>query len=140
MAAGGVDFVEANAESLPFEDASFDGYTIAFGIRNVPRIERALAEAHRVLRPGGRFCCLEFSTVDVPGLDRFYEAWSFNAIPLIGRVVTGDADSYRYLIESIRKFPSPEAFAGTIRHAGFQRVGFDLMTGGVVALHHGWKI
>ena len=136
----GVDFLEANAEVLPFEGNTFDGYTIAFGIRNVPRIERALAEAHRVLKPGGRFCCLEFSEVDVPGLEQFYEAWSFNAIPAIGRVVTGDADSYQYLIESIRKFPGPDAFANTIRAAGFERVGFERMTGGIVALHHGWKL
>ena len=136
----GLDFVEANAEALPFAANTFDGYTIAFGIRNVPRIERALAEAHRVLKPGGRFACLEFSTVDVPGLEQFYEAWSFNVIPVIGRVVTGDADSYQYLIESIRKFPGPDAFAATIRGAGFERVGHDMLTGGIVALHHGWKL
>ena len=135
-----VDFVEANAEALPFPDATFDAYTIAFGIRNVPRIEKGLAEAYRVLKPGGRFVCLEFSDVDVPGLEQFYEAWSFNVIPVIGRVVTGDADSYRYLIESIRRFPDQESFADTVREAGFERVGYDNLTGGVVAIHHGWKL
>ena len=104
------DFVEANAEELPFPDESFDAYTIAFGIRNVPRIDVALAEAFRVLKPGGRFLCLEFSDVDMPLLDRAYEAWSFNAIPRIGKAVTGDAEPYSYLVESIRKFPDQKAF------------------------------
>ena len=135
-----VDFVEANAERLPFADETFDCYTIAFGIRNVPRIDRALAEARRVLKRGGRFLCLEFSAVDVPGLDRFYDAWSLHAIPRIGQAVTGDGDSYRYLVESIRKFPDQRAFASTIREAGFDRVDHTDMTGGVVALHSGWKL
>ena len=135
-----VDFVEANAEKLPFEDATFDCYTIAFGIRNVPRIPLALGEARRVLKPGGRFLCLEFSDVDVPLLERFYEQWSFRVIPRIGRVVTGDSDSYRYLVESIRKFPDQETFAATIREAGFERVDYTNLTGGVVAIHSGWKI
>ena len=135
-----IDFIEANAEKLPLPDKSFDAVTIAFGIRNVPRIEAALAEAHRVLKIGGRFLCLEFSSVDVPGLDRLYDLYSFNVIPTVGRVVTGDAEAYRYLVESIRKFPRPEKFAGRIRDAGFRRVSFQPMTGGVVALHSGWRL
>ena len=114
-----VSFVEGNAEALAFPNGAFDGYTIAFGIRNVPRIDVALGEAFRVLRPGGRFLCLEFSTVDVPGLDRIYDLFSFKVIPPLGRAVTGDAESYRYLVESIRKFPRPNAFADMIRAAGF---------------------
>ncbi|RVC98570.1 bifunctional demethylmenaquinone methyltransferase/2-methoxy-6-polyprenyl-1,4-benzoquinol methylase UbiE, partial [Mesorhizobium sp. M2A.F.Ca.ET.029.05.1.1] len=103
--AANTDFVEANAEELPFESETFDAYTIAFGIRNVPRIEVALAEAYRVLKRGGRFLCLEFSEVEMPLLDKAYEAWSFNAIPRIGKAVTGDGEPYSYLVESIRKFP-----------------------------------
>jgi demethylmenaquinone methyltransferase / 2-methoxy-6-polyprenyl-1,4-benzoquinol methylase len=135
-----VAFVEGNAEALPFPDRSFDAYTIAFGIRNVPRIEAALAEAHRVLKIGGHFACLEFSTVDVPGLDKLYDLYSFNVIPALGRAVTGDAESYRYLVESIRKFPRPQIFADMIRTAGFGRVQFTPMTGGIVALHSGWRL
>jgi demethylmenaquinone methyltransferase/2-methoxy-6-polyprenyl-1,4-benzoquinol methylase len=135
-----VDFVEGNAEALPFPDRSFDAYTIAFGIRNVPRIQDALNEAFRVLRPGGHFLCLEFSSVDVPGLDRIYDLYSFNVIPAVGRAVTGDADAYRYLVESIRKFPKPDAFSAMIRAAGFARVSCRRMTGGVVALHSGWRL
>jgi demethylmenaquinone methyltransferase/2-methoxy-6-polyprenyl-1,4-benzoquinol methylase len=137
---GRIDFVEANAEALPFAPESFDAYTIAFGIRNVPRIEAALAEAHRVLRPGGHFLCLEFSKVDVPGLDRIYDAYSFNVIPRLGAVVTGDAESYRYLVESIRRFPAPAAFARMIESAGFQRVSYRLYTAGVVAVHSAWTV
>ena len=135
-----VAFVEGNAEALAFPDRAFDGYTIAFGIRNVPRIDLALGEAFRVLRPGGRFLCLEFSTVDVPGLDRLYDLFSFNVIPELGRVVTGDAESYRYLVESIRKFPRPNAFAEMIRAAGFSRVNWRVLSGGIVALHSGWRL
>ncbi|RUM98499.1 bifunctional demethylmenaquinone methyltransferase/2-methoxy-6-polyprenyl-1,4-benzoquinol methylase UbiE [Pseudaminobacter arsenicus] len=138
--ADNTDFVEANAEELPFADNTFDAYTIAFGIRNVPRIETALAEALRVLKPGGRFLCLEFSEVDMPMLDRVYEAWSFNAIPRIGQVVTGDGEPYSYLVESIRKFPNQENFAAMIRHAGFGRVTFRNYSGGIAALHSGWKL
>ncbi len=134
------DFIEANAEDLPFADETFDAYTIAFGIRNVPRIERALAEAFRVLKPGGRFLCLEFSDVDLPLLDRVYEAWSFNAIPRIGKMVTGDAEPYSYLVESIRKFPNQARFAEMIGNAGFERVDFRNYTGGIAALHSGWKL
>ncbi len=135
-----VTFVEGNAEALTFPDRSFDAYTIAFGIRNVPRIDAALREAYRVLKPGGRFLCLEFSHVDMPGLDRIYELYSFNVIPAMGRAVTGDAESYRYLVESIRQFPRPEAFADMIRTAGFSRVTWQSMSGGIVALHSGWRL
>jgi demethylmenaquinone methyltransferase/2-methoxy-6-polyprenyl-1,4-benzoquinol methylase len=135
-----IEFVEANAEALPVPDRSFDAVTIAFGIRNVPRIEVALREIHRVLRIGGHFLCLEFSSVDLPGLDRLYDAYSFNVIPALGRAVTGDAESYRYLVESIRKFPRPEKFADMIRAASFRRVSHQSMTGGVVALHSGWRL
>ena len=133
-------FIEGNAEALPFADRSFDAATIAFGIRNVPRIEIALAEAFRVLKIGGRFLCLEFSAADVPGLDRLYELYSFNLIPALGRAVVGDDESYRYLVESIRRFPRPEDFAAMLRAAGFARVSFQLMTGGIVALHSGWRL
>jgi demethylmenaquinone methyltransferase / 2-methoxy-6-polyprenyl-1,4-benzoquinol methylase len=135
-----IDFVEANAEELPFGDKSYDGYTIAFGIRNVPRIERALEEAYRVLKTGGRFLCLEFSKVDIPGLDRIYDLYSFNVIPRMGKAVTGDAESYQYLVESIRRFPPPGLFAQMIEDAGFKRVTYTPMTGGVVCLHSAWKI
>jgi demethylmenaquinone methyltransferase/2-methoxy-6-polyprenyl-1,4-benzoquinol methylase len=134
-----VSFVEGNAESLPFPDRAFDAYTIAFALRNVPRIEMALAEAFRVLKPGGRFLCLEFSQVDVPGLDRLYDAYSFNLIPRIGELVVGDGAPYRYLVESIRKFPTRAALADLLREAGFARVSATPMTGGVVALHSAWK-
>jgi demethylmenaquinone methyltransferase/2-methoxy-6-polyprenyl-1,4-benzoquinol methylase len=135
-----VTFVEGNAEALPFPDRAFDAATIAFGIRNVPRIDRALAEAHRVLKHGGHFLCLEFSAVDVPGLDAIYEAYSFNVIPALGRAVAGDAEAYRYLVESIRRFPRPEAFAGMMRAAGFGRVSYQRISGGIVALHSGWRL
>jgi demethylmenaquinone methyltransferase/2-methoxy-6-polyprenyl-1,4-benzoquinol methylase len=135
-----VTFVEGNAEALPFPDASFDAVTIAFGIRNVPRIPLALKEAHRALKLGGHFLCLEFSAVDVPGFDAIYDAYSFNVIPAIGRAVTGDAEAYRYLVESIRRFPRPDAFAGMMREAGFGRVSFERMSGGIVALHSGWRL
>jgi demethylmenaquinone methyltransferase/2-methoxy-6-polyprenyl-1,4-benzoquinol methylase len=135
-----IAFVEGNAEALPFPDASYDAVTIAFGIRNVPRIEAALTEAYRVLRVGGRFLCLEFSTVDVPGLDALYDFYSFNVIPALGRAVTQDAEAYRYLVESIRRFPRPDAFADMMRAAGFRRVSFQRMTGGIVALHSGWRL
>jgi len=137
---GHLKFVEANAEELPFPDKSFDAYTIAFGIRNVPRIERALAEAYRVLKRGGRFLCLEFSSVNLPGLDKIYEAYSFTAIPAMGKAVTGDGHPYRYLVESIRKFPHPEVFRDMIEDAGFKRASYTRLTGGVVAIHSGWKL
>jgi demethylmenaquinone methyltransferase/2-methoxy-6-polyprenyl-1,4-benzoquinol methylase len=135
-----VSFVEGNAEALPLPDRSQDAYSIAFGIRNVPRVERALAEAHRVLKIGGHFVCLEFSSVDVPVLGAIYDAYSFNVIPTLGRVVAGDAEAYRYLVESIRRFPRPSVFAGMIEAAGFRRVSFRPMSGGIVALHSGWRL
>ena len=135
-----VSFEQGNAEELPYPDRSFDCVTIAFGIRNVPRIERALAEAYRVLKIGGRFLCLEFSSVDLPGLDKLYELYSFQVIPRVGEAVTGDREAYQYLVESIRKFPKPKAFTQMIEAAGFRRVSFKAMTGGVVALHSGWKL
>jgi demethylmenaquinone methyltransferase/2-methoxy-6-polyprenyl-1,4-benzoquinol methylase len=135
-----VSFVEGNAEELAFPGNTFDAYTIAFGIRNVPRIDRAMSEAFRVLRPGGRFLCLEFSTVDTPGLDRIYDLFSFKVIPPLGRAVTGDAESYQYLVESIRKFQRPAAFAEMIGAAGFSRVGWQSFSGGIVALHSGWRL
>jgi demethylmenaquinone methyltransferase/2-methoxy-6-polyprenyl-1,4-benzoquinol methylase len=133
-------FVEANAEDLPLPDNEFDAYTIAFGIRNVPRIEKALSEAYRTLKRGGQFLCLEFSHVEAPLLAKIYESYSFSMIPLMGRLVTGEAEPYRYLVESIRQFPPAEEFAAMIENAGFQRVSFTRLTGGVVAIHSGWKL
>jgi len=135
-----IAFHEANAEALPFEDASFHAITIAFGIRNMPRIEAALAEAFRVLKRGGRFLCLEFSEVDTPMLDRVYDLYSFRVIPTLGRAVAGDADAYRYLVESIRKFPNQERFADMVRAAGFGRVSVRNFSGGIAALTSGWKL
>lgn len=137
---GVVTFEQGNAEELAYPDRSFDCVTIAFGIRNVPRIDWAIAQAHRVLKLGGRFLCLEFSSVDVPGLDALYELYSFQVIPRIGDAVAGDRDAYQYLVESIRKFPKPKLFATMIEASGFRRVSFTPMTGGVVALHSGWRL
>jgi demethylmenaquinone methyltransferase/2-methoxy-6-polyprenyl-1,4-benzoquinol methylase len=137
---GRVEFVQGNAEALPFPDRSFEAVTIAFGIRNVPRIDVALAEARRVLRIGGRFLCLEFSRVDVPGLERAYAAYSDAVIPRLGRLVAGDEESYRYLVESIRRFPDAETFAGMLRTAGFERVSATPFSGGIAALHGGWRL
>jgi demethylmenaquinone methyltransferase/2-methoxy-6-polyprenyl-1,4-benzoquinol methylase len=135
-----LDFVEADAQALPFEDNSFDAYTIAFGIRNVPRVDKALSEAYRVLKRGGKFLCLEFSEVDLPGLEQIYEQWSMRVIPEIGQLVAGDRDSYQYLVESIRRFPDQKNFAGMISAAGFSRVGYVNYSGGIAALHSGWKL
>jgi demethylmenaquinone methyltransferase / 2-methoxy-6-polyprenyl-1,4-benzoquinol methylase len=135
-----VMFREANAEALPFPDGGFDAVTIAFGIRNVPKIDQALAESFRVLKPGGRFLCLEFSAVDVAVLDRVYEFYSFNIIPMIGGWVVGDKEPYRYLVESIRKFPNQARFAAMIERAGFAKIAVRNLTGGIAALHSGWKL
>jgi demethylmenaquinone methyltransferase/2-methoxy-6-polyprenyl-1,4-benzoquinol methylase len=136
----GLKWQVENAENLSFEDKSFDAYTIVFGIRNVSDIPAALAEAYRVLKRGGRFYCMEFSVSDWPGFARAYETWAENAIPKIGRAVTGDEASYRYLVESIRRFPRPPAFVRMIEDAGFVRCGAEPILGGLVAIHHGWKI
>lgn len=135
-----IAFVCGNAENLPFTSGSADAYTIAFGIRNVTHIDRALSEAYRTLRPGGRFLCLEFSRVDVPILEQLYELWSFKAIPAIGEAVARDRAAYEYLVESIRRFPPQQAFAKMIEKAGFERVTFRNLTGGIAAMHSGWKI
>jgi demethylmenaquinone methyltransferase/2-methoxy-6-polyprenyl-1,4-benzoquinol methylase len=129
-----------NAESLSFADASFDAYTIVFGIRNVTDIPAALKEAHRVLKRGGRFYCMEFSSSDWPGFSSLYDRWAERVIPRIGKAVAGDEDSYRYLVESIRRFPKPEAFRQMIADAGFVRAAAEPMLGGLVSIHSGWKI
>ncbi|MDQ0314651.1 bifunctional demethylmenaquinone methyltransferase/2-methoxy-6-polyprenyl-1,4-benzoquinol methylase UbiE [Amorphus orientalis] len=133
-------FVQANAEMLPFADRSHDAYTIAFGIRNVPDRAAALAEAYRVLPRGGRFMCLEFAPVDLPVLQQVYDTYSFRVIPPLGRAVTGDEQPYQYLVESIRTFPIPERFAFEIEEAGFSRVTFRLLSGGIAAIHSGFKV
>ena len=138
--ASGLEWQVENAEKLSFADGTFDAYTIVFGIRNVSDIAAALAEAHRVLKRGGRFFCMEFSVSDWPGFSSIYEAWADRAIPKIGKAVTGDEASYRYLVESIRRFPRPNAFTRMIEAAGFVRAGAEPMLGGLVTIHHGWKI
>jgi len=132
--------VAGDAMALPFPDASFDVYTISFGIRNVTRIDAALSEAFRVLRRGGRLMVLEFSQLPDPGLQKAYDLYSFNVIPRMGQAVTGDRDSYQYLVESIRRFPDQESFAAMIRAAGFGQVKYRNLTMGVAALHSGWKL
>ena len=129
-----------DAERLPFAEGSADACTIAFGIRNVTHIERALDEMYRVLKPGGRFLCLEFSHVEIPGLDALYDAYSFNVIPRLGKLVAGDADAYRYLVESIRRFPTREKFAAMMGAAGFGQVRVRTLSGGIAALHSGWRL
>ena len=135
----GLAWAEENAEVLSFASASFDAYTIAFGIRNVTDIPAALREAHRVLKFGGRFFCLEFSTTEWPGFGEVYDAYSHKVVPKIGQAVAGDAESYRYLIESIRRFPPMPAFKAMIEAAGFARVSVTPILGGLVAIHSGWK-
>ena len=135
-----LDWIVGDAMALPFDDAEFDVYTISFGIRNVTRIADALAEAFRVLKPGGRLVVLEFSQLPNSGLQKLYDLYSFNVIPRMGQAIAGDRDSYQYLVESIRRFPDQETFAGMIRDAGFEQVRFRNLTMGVAALHSGWKI
>ncbi|WP_066776052.1 class I SAM-dependent methyltransferase [Sphingomonas sp. CCH5-D11] len=136
----GLVWTEANAEVLTFPDRFFDAYTIAFGIRNVTDIPAALREAHRVLRRGGRFFCLEFSTTTWPGFKELYDAYSHRLVPRLGQLLADDADSYRYLIESIRRFPDMPKFEGMIREAGFVQTKVEPLLGGLVAIHSGWKI
>ena len=136
----GLVWTEANAETLTFPDRFFDAYTIAFGIRNVTDIPKALREAHRVLRRGGRFYCLEFSTTLWPGFGDVYDAYSHKVVPKLGQLLAGDPESYRYLIESIRRFPDMEKFKGMIAEAGFVQTKVEPMLGGLVAIHSGWKI
>lgn len=132
-------FLCGNAEALPLEDMSVDYYTIAFGIRNVTRIQKALEEAHRVLRPGGRFLCLEFTPNQSAWLQKAYDLYSFHFIPKIGAMVTGNEEAYQYLVESIRMFPEQEIFKSMIEEAGFINVSYRNLTGGIVAIHSGWK-
>jgi demethylmenaquinone methyltransferase/2-methoxy-6-polyprenyl-1,4-benzoquinol methylase len=137
---GQVDFITGTAEALPVADQSADYVTIAFGIRNVTHRDRALAEAYRVLKPGGRFVCLEFSHMPLKLAQKFYDAYSFNVIPPMGKAITGDASAYQYLIESIRQFPKAEAFLEEVAAAGFARCQFQRLNGGIAALHSGWRI
>ena len=136
----GLAWTTGDAEDLPFPDRSFHGYTIAFGLRNVTDIDKALREAHRVLKPGGRFYCLEFSKVTSRPVARIYDAYSERALPFFGRLLAKDAESYRYLHESIRRFPVQRELAGRMRGAGFGNVAWRNMTMGVVALHSGWRV
>ena len=136
----GIDWLCGDAEALPFASQDFDGYTIAFGLRNVTDIDRALAEARRVLRPGGRFLCLEFSRVVVPLLDQLYERYSFIVVPWLGALVTGSREAYQYLVESIRRFPPQQALAERIERAGLGRVCVRNLSGGIAALHSAWRL
>ena len=135
-----IAWVCGDAECLPFPDRRFDAVTIAFGIRNVTRIDRALAEIYRVLVPGGRFLCLEFSRMTTPLLEPLYDAWSFAVVPLLGRLVAGDEASYRYLVESIRRFPDQESFARLLTRTGFARVSWRNLSAGIAAIHSGWRL
>ena len=136
----GLVWAEENAEALSFADATFDAYTIAFGIRNVTDVDRALAEARRVLKAGGRFFCLEFSQTRWPGFREAYQGYSRFLVPRLGRIVAGDSDSYRYLIESIERFPEMSRFTAMIEQAGFRNVRAEPILGGLVAIHSGWKV
>jgi len=136
----GINWVAGDAQSLPLADRSVDAYTIAFGLRNVAEIDEALGEARRVLKPGGRFLCLEFSQVVVPGLDVLYDKFSFHILPKLGEVVAGDREAYQYLIESIRRFPPQAKFARMIEDAGLSHVKVRNLSGGIAAMHSAWKI
>ena len=136
----GIAWACGDAERLPIASASQDAYTIAFGIRNTTHLDRVLAEAYRVLKPGGRFLCLEFSRVDAPGLDALYDLYSFAVLPRLGEIVAGDGAAYRYLAESIRRFPAQGTFAKLIAKAGFSQVKYRNLSGGVAAMHSGWKL
>ena len=137
---GGIEFLCGDAEALPFADRSFDLYTIAFGLRNVTRIERALAEARRVLKPGGRFLCLEFTPAVTPLLQPLYDFYSFQVLPLLGQLVTGNREAYAYLVESIRRFPPQSALAERVAAAGLERARFRNLTGGIAALYSAWRL
>lgn len=136
----GIDWVVGDAEALPFPDCSVGAYTIAFGLRNVTHIDRALAEARRVLRPGGRFFCLEFSHVTIPWLERLYDRYSFGVLPALGAVVAQDRESYQYLVESIRRFPPQEKLTGMMAGAGLELVAYRNLSGGIAAIHSGWRL
>jgi demethylmenaquinone methyltransferase / 2-methoxy-6-polyprenyl-1,4-benzoquinol methylase len=136
----GIEWVNGDAEKLPFADRSFDAYTAAFGFRNLTHLDQALTEARRVLRPGGRLLCLEFSHVAVPILDRLYDLYSFQVLPLLGQIVAHDRPAYQYLVESIRRFPRQDEFAQRIASAGLERVTFRNLTGGIAALHSAWRL
>lgn len=138
--ADGIEWTAGDAENLPCANQSFDVATSAFCLRNVTRLPAALAEAHRALKLGGRFVVLEFSRMSLPGLDRLYDAWSFKVLPLLGEKVADDRDAYQYLAESIRRFPPQAEFARMLAEAGFERVGFHNLTGGIAALHWGWRL
>ena len=135
-----INFTVGNAEALALQDGFFDAYTIAFGIRNVTHRDKALAEAYRVLKPGGRFLCLEFSHVADPILEKLYDRWSFNIIPKVGKFIAGDEEAYQYLVESIRRFPKPDNFSREIEAAGFSHVRYERLSGGIVALHSAWRV
>jgi demethylmenaquinone methyltransferase/2-methoxy-6-polyprenyl-1,4-benzoquinol methylase len=137
---GGIDWVCGDAQALPFAERSWDAYTIAFGLRNVTDIDRALAEAYRVLKPGGRFLCLEFSHVVLPVVERLYDHYSFKVLPALGGLVTGDREAYSYLVQSIRRFPAQDELAGRIEGAGFSQVRVRNLTGGIAAIHSGWRV
>lgn len=138
--AGNVEFLEANAEDLPFDDNTFHCITIAFGLRNVTNQQNALASMYRILKPGGRLLVLEFSKPVVPGLDKIYDFYSFNVLPKMGKVIANDAESYQYLAESIRMHPDQQTLKGMMQEAGFERCTYHNMTGGIVALHKGFKL
>ena len=136
----GIDWVNGDAEKLPVPDNTFDAYTTAFCIRNVTHIESALSEARRVLKPGGHFLCLEFSQVVLPMLEKVYDTFSFNILPWLGKMVTNDEDSYRYLAESIRRFPDQDKFAAMINDAGLKQANHQNLSGGIATIHSAWRI